>query len=126
MSPWDITNIINEKKPHDRAEVLAEYTAWMTNKILANSMDTLILVEEMNKFYHLDKDIQFDFYYYGVPKGKRFSKWYKNEVSSDNDLINIVCRTFNVNERIAKQYLAFLSDQEKQEIITMEGGDNGR
>ena len=125
MTPFDIISIINEKKSHDRDEVLESYTPWLINHAFSNMMDTTLFAAEMSKFNHLDKDIQFDFYYQGIPKGRRFGKWVKKD-TTDEILINMLCERLKCNQVIAKRYLSLLTDKQKQQLLSIEGGDNGR
>lgn len=125
MTPFDIIKIIYEKIPYDRAAVIASYDAWIINWALTNTMDTLFYAEEMAKNTHLSKETQFDFYYNGIPKGKRFGKWYKED-KSEESLINNICIGLSVNRTLAKRYLSLLSEKQKEEILEMEGGNNGR
>jgi hypothetical protein len=125
MSPFDIVKILNEKTTHDTEEVLADYNAWIINRAMSSTVDGLIFANEMTKFSHLDKDIQYSFYLYGIPKGKRFGKWNKAD-TTDLELINTLCKTLVCNQAIAKKYLSLLSDEQKQHILSGEGGNNGR
>ncbi len=121
MTPFDIVNIVNEKKEFDREELIKCYNPWIINKALANSMDTLLFAEQMNLYYQLSKDAQFDFYFNGIPKGKRFSKWFK-ENKDEEDIINILMQRFCCNRNLAKKYLALLSEDDKKQMLNMEGG----
>src|ERR1035437_1575436 len=127
MSPFDIVSkVFNEKQTHDKDEVLATYPAWVINKALSNTMDTMFFSAEMNRYSALDNDMQYAFYLNGIPKGKRFGKWNKID-TSEKELLNNVCRLYSVNTIVAKQYLTLLSEEEKQRILSMEGGmRNGR
>ena len=126
MSPFDIINIINEKKEHDTGEVLADYAPFIVNRGLSNTMDTLFFAAEMSKYAHLGKDVQFAFYLNGIPKGKRFGKWNKPPKAEDIELINKVCNAYSVNEKIAKRYLTLLSEEAKSAFLNSEGGKHGR
>jgi hypothetical protein len=126
MTPFDIVKIINEKLPHDREEVLASYDAWVINKAMSNTIDTSFFAAEMNKYPDLPVNVQFDFYYYGVPKGKRYGSWNKAD-TTDKEVINNICNLYSVNVNVAKRYLTLLSEEEKEQILSMEGGKyNGR
>ncbi len=121
MGPFDIIKVINEKGDHDKDEVVGSYNAWVINRGLSNMMDTLFFAQEMNKAHFLDKDIQFDFYFHGVPRGKRYGKWYKEDTSQEL-LINNISNVFCVNKTLAKRYLSLLSENDKQKMLELEGG----
>jgi len=121
VTPFDIVNIIYNKTEHDREEVLGDYNEWLINHALSNNMDTLLFAQEMSQFNHLPKDIQFDFYQFGIPKGKRFGKWHKAE-KTDDALITALCSNFNCNNIAAKQYLKLMNDDQKKLLLQQEGG----
>lgn len=114
MSPFDIINIINEKKICDRSDVVSEYSPFIINRGLSMTMDTVFFANEMNQRAHLDKDQQFDFYLNAVPKGKRWGKWAKADKLEEN-LSNIM-NYFCINKSVAEQYLKLLSDEKLEEI----------
>lgn len=125
MTPFEIVDVLNTKKQHDRAEILDSYNAWLINHAMSNNQDTMLLAYEISKFSFLPDNMQFDFYFYGIPKGKRYGKWNKAE-KTDETLINMLCKTFNCNKVVAKRYLSFMSDEQKQQLLSSEGGNNGR
>lgn len=121
MSPFDIVKILNEKTVYEKDEVIANYNAWIINHALSNMMDTLFFAQEMAQYSHLDKRVQYDFYLYGIPKGKRYGKWHKEDKSQDL-LINTISEVFQVNRTLAKRYLSLLSDDDKKKLLELEGG----
>lgn len=125
MSPFDIINSINEKKRIDRAEALAEYSAFLINRGLSMNADTVFFANEMNKYPSLDKDIQYDFYMNAVPKGKRWSKWAKAE-KAEQDVTNIMTY-FCINRKRAEEILSLFSTQLLSELKDkmVKGGRHG-
>jgi hypothetical protein len=111
ISPFDIVNHINNKSELEFS--MSDYKSWMITRALSNTMDTLFYANEMNQQYHLDKDIQYRFYYDGIPKGKRFGKWNKKEKTEDAELVRDY---FNINIQHAQQYLSLLSDEQLKTI----------
>ena len=69
-SPFDYVRSINEKKY--LGEDLSGYVPFLTNRAFAMHLDTILLAEKMNHYHELGPDIQYDFYFYAVRKGKRF------------------------------------------------------
>lgn len=120
-SPFDIVNIINNKSAHDRDEVMAMYNAWMINRAFANMPDTVLFADIMNRNSALRADIQFDFYLSGIPKGKRFGTWHKDN-SKNDEVINMLCERLDINRSLAKKYISLLSEEEKQQLLQCEGG----
>ena len=64
-----------------------KYTPFMVNRSLSYFPDTVHMANEMNKYHHLDKKLQFQFLLNIVRKKKRFSKWVKPETDSNVDVI---------------------------------------
>lgn len=90
-----------------------EYNAFMVNRGLSQFMDTVLFANEMNKYYSLDKDMQYDFYFYSIPKGKRFSKWAKSNPSKD---IELIMKAYNINRSRALEYLNLLTEDNIKEL----------
>ncbi len=114
MSPFDIVNVINTKKEHDHAEMVSGYVPFIVNRAMSNFSDCVFYANEVNQLHFLDKDQQFDFYKYIVPKGKRFAKWNKAEKSSQDILM--LQEYYNINIRVAEQYLHILTDEQMEYI----------
>ena len=68
-SPFDWVKSINEKKYNYD---LSGYNPFLTNRCFAMHMDTVMLSEQMNQAHELGPQLQYDFYYYAVRKGRRF------------------------------------------------------
>ncbi len=122
MSPFDALKAINSKSPVTD-EVKASYNSWIVLHALSNTMDTTLYAAAVYE-YHIPESMQFDFLYHAIPKGKRYGKW--NKLADDDKLINNLCELYSCNRNVAKQYLSFLSDEEKQQIIDLKGSLNGK
>ena len=73
---------LNLKKHHLIDEELIEekdYNAYMTNRVYSFGDETIFYSNEMNKLHFLDLKMQYDFYFYGLDKRKRYNKWVKSE-----------------------------------------------
>lgn len=110
-------NSINDKKEYLMRDAVdkKEYNPWMVNRGLSNFMDTVFFANEINKYYSLDKDMQYDFLFYGVPKGKRFSKWEKQSIEAD---VKLIMKAYSINRARAEEYLKLTSPEQVQEIRT--------
>ena len=69
-SPFDYVKSINTKSEYEYD--LSGYVPYLTNRAFAMHMDTIMYAEEMNQYNQLDPALQYDFYYNGVRKGRRF------------------------------------------------------
>ena len=105
LSPFDMASIINEKKSFTESDV-ADYNSFMMNRIYSNTQDTVFFANEMNMAWQLPKELQFAFYYYGLPKKRRFGKWNKNQ--DDADSLELIQECFGYSRHKAKEVLPLL------------------
>jgi hypothetical protein len=91
----------------------SDYVPYVINKIFSYFPETILLSNEMNKNWLLDKKIKYKYYVNGVRKGKRYSPWLKIENNEDVDLVS---KYYGVSKRIAREYLKILSASELENI----------
>ena len=84
-SPFDYVKSINQKSGY--MEDLSGYNPYLTNAAFSQHMDTIMLAEEMNQAHWLSPELQYDFYYYGVRRGKRFGFPKKQDVEDNVQLV---------------------------------------
>ena len=125
MSPFDFLNAINMTKEDLFVDPLAEkdYNAFIINRGLSYFPDTLFYANEMNKNGTVSKKMQFDFLMNSIPKRKRFSKWHKKEVSTEQ--LKAIMGYYKYSEERALEALSILSD-EKITIIENKMNKGGR
>lgn len=112
-SPFDIIKHVNEKTPLEFD--MKDYSPWMINRGMSNTLDTLFFSEVMNRYSQvLDKDMQYAFYLNGVPKGKRFGKWHKADAINSN--VELIMQRYMVNRQVAEQYLKVMSESALQQL----------
>ena len=89
MSPFQFVNEITfgKKDVMIDPDMEKKYVPFMVNRSLSYFPDTVHMANEMNKYHHLDKKLQFQFLLNIVRKKKRFSKWVKPETDSNVDVI---------------------------------------
>jgi len=97
--------------------VQKDYVPYIINRCLSYFPDTILHANEMNKFNHLEKRLQFDYLKCAIRKRKRYSKWLKDETSKDLDLIK---RSFKYSNRKAKEALSILSEEDIENIKKMD------
>jgi hypothetical protein len=100
--------------------VQKDYVPYIINRCLSYFPDTILHANEMNKFNHLEKRLQFDYLKHAIRKRKRYSKWLKDETSKDLDLIK---RSFNYSNRKAKEALSILSEEDIENIKKMDSNE---
>ena len=102
-----------------------KYPAFVVNKCLAPFNDTIHLVNEMNRFYHLDNKLQFDFLLNTLRTRKRYSAWMKASKLKD---LEYVKEYYGYNNEKAKSALNMLNDEQLNSIKDRlnKGGKHGR
>ena len=111
MSPFDYLKAINETKedvmltPEDERK----YSPFIVNRGLSFFMDTIFQVNELNRNYHLEARLQFDYLLNRVRKNKRYSKWLKPEKLQDLDVVK---EYYGFGNEKAKDALRILSEDQ--------------
>ena len=125
----DYLNAINQEKKNlmDTDDEMWEkkYPPFIINKCLAPFPDTIFLVNEMNKYHHLDKKLQFDFLLNSLRTRKRFTPWLKANKSKS---LEYVKEYYGYNNEKAKSALKLLNDEQIKAIKDSlnKGGKNGK
>lgn len=101
--PFDYVTAINSTKKNLIEDDITEkaYLPFMTNRSLSYFYDTVQVANEMNRYHHLDKKLQFDFLLNTVRKRKRFSKWAKPDANQDLDAVKEYYGYSNEKARVA-------------------------
>jgi hypothetical protein len=116
MNPFEFVKSINEKTGHilaDNGDLEKQYNAFLVNRGLSFTPDTILAANEMNVVPFLDKRMQYDYLYSTVRKKKRYSKWIKAEQDEIEDLI---VEYYGVSRRRASEYASLMTDKDVAEI----------
>lgn len=110
-----------EKGKEDQIE--RKYPTFMINRALSQYADTVILVNEMNRYPSLDAKLHYDFLYHTIDKKRRFSKWAK---ATKNETINTIVEAYNISPRKAEEISDILSDEDIENLKSYlyKGGKN--
>ena len=124
----DYLNAINHTKETlldtEDEEWEKKYPPFIVNKCLAPFQDTILLVNEINQYPHLDKKLQFDFLINSLRPRKRFTPWVKAKKLDD---IEYVKEFYGYNNEKARVALSILNDEQIATIKRKlnKGGKNG-
>ena len=124
----DYLNAINHTKDRlmdtEDEEWEKKYPPFIVNKCLSGFQDTLMLVNEINQYSHLDKKLQFDFLINSIRPRKRFTPWVKAEKLDD---LEYVKEFYGYNNEKARIALSILNDEHIATIKRKlnKGGKNG-
>ena len=108
-SPFDYVKSVNEKQY--MGDDLSGYVPFLTNRAFAMHMDTILFAEEMNQAHRLGPELQYDFYYHAIRKGKRFG-FPKKPDETEN--LDVVMEYFQYSREKALEALNILT---KDDII---------
>ena len=111
MSPFQFVNEITfgKKDVMVDPDMEKKYVPFMINRSLSYFPDTVHMANEMNRYHHLDKKLQFQFLLNIVRKKKRFSKWVKPQTDSNVDVIK---EYYGYSNEKAIQILPLLSSDQ--------------
>ncbi len=111
ISPFDFINSINYTKENLIVDEWSEkqYNAYIVNKGLSFSHDTVIPANEMNSRPHVDKTLQYSFLINIIRPRKRFNKWIKPEMIES---LETVKEYYGYNTEKARQVLSILSSEQ--------------
>ena len=115
MNPFEIVKAVTHTKENLMVDVHAEkgYAPYMVNRALSFFADTVFQANEMNRNYHLDNKLQFDYLLNNIRPRKRWSQWLKPE-KIDN--IDIVKEYYGFSNEKAKNALEILSVDQLEQI----------
>ena len=102
-----------------------KYPPYIVNKCVAPFQDTIMLVNEINQFHHLDKKLQFDFLINSLRPRKRYTPWVK---ATKLENLEYVKEFYGYSNEKAKAALDILSEEQISAIRKRlyKGGKNGR
>jgi hypothetical protein len=115
MNPFDYLNSINDTKIDIMKDDIDEraYNSFMVNRSLSYFPDTVAMANELNRYHHLDKKLQYHFLINIIRKRKRFSKWIKPDLVSDMDVVK---QYYGYSNEKARQILHLLSPEQIEEL----------
>ena len=94
---------------------LSGYVPFLTNRAFAMHIDTIMLAEQMNHYHQLSPQLQYDFYYNAVRKGRRFGFPKKVE---DPPNLELVQTYYQYSREKALQALEILTPEQLAQIKT--------
>jgi hypothetical protein len=118
-NPYKFVNSINDKTA--KIPIDNDYVPYIINKTLSYFPETFLHASNMNRYYGLPNQLQYDYYFNSVRKGKRFAKWSKKINLED---LEIVKEYFKYSTRHAEDALKILTLEQINEIkeATRKGG----
>ena len=90
-----------------------KYSSFLVNKCLAPHNDTILLVNEMNRFHNIDSKMKYDFLLNTIRSRKRYAPWIKHSKQKN---LEYVKEYYGYSNTKAKSVLDIL-DNEQIEFI---------
>ena len=112
MELKDWLNSINFNKENlikEDPDIVKQYPPFIVNKCLAGHIDTVLFANEMNKYHHLDKDMQYSFLLNSLRKRKRFSPWLRKDKIEDLECVKTY---YGYSNEKAQQALKILTPEQ--------------
>lgn len=115
---YDYRNAITETKEEllrtNDPEVLKGFDPFMIRRCLAQSQDTLVAAQQMNKLHPVTPWMQWSYAFHSIKARKRYSPWAKKG-PTDPD-IKLISDYFYISMEKASEYLRFLPKEVLAEI----------
>jgi hypothetical protein len=99
----------------EHRELPPQYNAYMVQRIFAEHMDTILLVNELNKYWELPDEMQWRFLKNTIYKKKRFG--YTKKMPVDTTPIQLLAQYFHCSEKEMQKNIHVLSKEKIDEIL---------
>lgn len=99
----------------DNPDAEKSYVPFQVNKHFGFSIRSVLFANEMNLAYNLPKKLQYDFYFYGLDKGKLWITWpaaakaEEKEKKRTLNNIDLIQEYYTCSERRARDYAKILT-----------------
>lgn len=120
----DVLYSINQSKQNLMSDGTVEprqYKPFIVNKALSQHLDSVLYANEMNKYYSLDKKMQYDFLINSLKPRKRFSPWIKRDTLENLDLVKEYYG-YSHNKAIAALRILTKSQLDEIKLLLYKGG----
>ncbi len=114
----DIMNTLNNKSSRlDDSFIEEHFVPFLTNTILSRFKDTIDYARDMNQAdENFPKVMQYDFFYYGIRKRKRFAPWIKDVVDDD---VELIMNHYNYSREKADEVLRIIEAENLEHIKSL-------
>ena len=112
---WTYVNSISKNKKYVpiTEETQKAYDPYTINKALSLYPESLPYANEMNEFYFLPKNLQYDYLINSVRSNSRYAKWVKKDKDSTyNKDIAMIREYYNYSESKARSAISILTKQQ--------------
>lgn len=115
MNPFDYVKSIRQSKikitPVEFED--KEYAAFIINRALSFDMKSIMQANEMNRYYSLDKDMQYEFLFGTIGK-LQYTQWQKKVV---NEELKAIQEYYSLTKQKAMEVLRLLTKEQIASIM---------
>lgn len=109
ITPFTYLGYINSGTKGDIVVDDKIYNQYLINRALSLHIDTIAIVNEINKYGSISNQMHFDFLRNMVTPRKRFAKWPKPKEHGDASVISTY---YGISVKKAYDYIGLLSDED--------------
>jgi hypothetical protein len=109
LKDWLNSIYFSKKNLLEEVDNPNQYPAFIVNRMLSGNIDTALFASELNERFTMDKEMQYKFLLYAVPKRKRFSNYLKKNSLEDLELVKSY---YGYNNEKAIEALKLLSKEQ--------------
>lgn len=96
-----------------------EYVPYVAMKAFGNSPDTVLLANEVNvRFSMIDTEFQYEFFLYGIPKKKRFNKFF-SENKTYMKRLQAIARYYECGTNDARASYRLIPEPELDRLVKL-------
>jgi len=125
-SPFDYVNsaVKTKKSIIDSEELFQkEYAPFIINRVLANDPSTCLFAEVLNDNSFLDKKLQYDLIFYGLPKTNKYLGYTKKQkLDVNEEFIDFIRHEMGVSYKRAFEVLNIVGEDSIRSLIEKRGG----
>jgi hypothetical protein len=123
---FDWLNSINHHKQDLMSSELLEskYDPFMVRRGLGMNHETLYEASNMNQLHDIDSYMQYQYLLAAIPKKKRYNKWIKKSIVSEE--LKMVCSFYKVNQSVGESYLRLMTNAQIEALKEWTSGGGKR
>jgi hypothetical protein len=115
---FDFLKSISETKESmlDLEDFNKQYPAFMINRFLSASRDTIFFANIMTQMSHLPENLQYAFLFNGIDKKKRYFHYGGKGTAHKSKEIECVVKYYSCNKEQALDYINLMTEEQLQNI----------
>lgn len=119
MNPFEFVKNINTKSGLE--EELSGFDSFIVTRVFSNTMDTIFVANEANKFRDMPKDMVYRFFYHAVNKNpRRFGAWNKSKPPEED--VKLIMELYNYSRAKAEEVYPLFNDLKQLRHLGYKGG----